>query len=107
MAKHITRHREREREYVSGRISNEATAIVILFTFVATILNISISPRVPEWHEPDSEYIGHVVSNIVIKHWVDSNARSTPKSPFGCRTVGGMHSSLATCAGVSQDIYTN
>ena len=45
---------------------------------------ISISPRVPEW--PDSEYIGHIVSKTVIKHWVDSNVRSTPKSQFGCRT---------------------
>ena len=58
MAKPVTR----QREYVSGRISNKVMAIVIFFTFVAAILNISISPRVPEWHEPDSEYIGHVVS---------------------------------------------
>ena len=52
----------KQREYASGRISNEVMAIVIFFTFVEAILNILISPRVPEWHEPDSEYRGHVVS---------------------------------------------
>ena len=57
--------------------------IIIFFTFVAAILNISISPWVPEWHHPDSEYRDHVVSKTVIKHWVDSNARLTPKSLFG------------------------
>ena len=41
----------KQREYVSGRISNGVMAIVTFFTFVAAILNISISPRVPEWHE--------------------------------------------------------
>ena len=59
-------------------------AIVIFVTFVLAILNIS--PRVPERHEPYSEYIGHTISKTVITHWVDSNARSTPKSLFGCRT---------------------
>ena len=81
MSKLITR----QREYVSGRISIEV--MVIFFTFVAAILNISISPTVPEWHHPDSEYIGRVVSKTVIKHWVDSNARLTPKSLFSSRTI--------------------
>ena len=44
-------------------------AIVICLTFVAAILNISISPRVPEWHKPDSEYIGYVVLKTVITNW--------------------------------------
>ena len=43
----------RQREYVSGRISNEVIAVVIFFTFVAAILYISISPRLPEWYEQD------------------------------------------------------
>ncbi len=58
----------RQRKYVSGRISNEVVVFIICFMFVAAILNISISPRVPDWHEPDSQYIGHVVSKTVIKH---------------------------------------
>ena len=58
----------RQREYVSGRISLEVMANVISFTFVAAMLNISISPRVPEWNEPDSGCIGHIVSKTVIQH---------------------------------------
>ena len=77
----------RQREYVSGRISDEVVVFIILFRFMGAILNISISPRVPEWHEPDYQYIGHVVSKTFIKHWVDTNARSTPKSLFGCKTI--------------------
>ena len=74
----------RQRKYVSGRISNDVF-FIILFMFVAAILDISISPM--EWHQPDSQYIGNVVSKTVITHWVDPNARSTPKSLFGCRTI--------------------
>ena len=40
----------RQIEYVSGRISHDikCMAIVIFFTFVAAILNVSISPTVSE-----------------------------------------------------------
>ena len=76
MIKPITR----QRECVSGWISNEVKAIVIFFTFVAAILNISISPRVPQWHGPDSDHKGHVVSKT---HLVDSDVRSSRKSMFG------------------------
>ena len=71
---------------MSRRISNEVMVIIILFMVVAAILNISISPRMSDWHEADSEYVGHVVSKTVVKHRVDSQARSTPKSLFGYRT---------------------
>jgi len=40
--------------------------ILQLFTLAAAILgailNISNSPRTPEWHEPDSQIVGHIVS---------------------------------------------
>ena len=50
MTNPIARHGEN----VSGTISNVIMVIRILFRSVAAILNISISPRVPEWHQPDS-----------------------------------------------------
>ena len=77
----------KQRKYVAGRISNEVVVFIIFFMFVSAILNISTSQKVPEWHEQYSIYIGHVLLKTVIKHWVDSNARSTPKSLFGCRTT--------------------
>ena len=46
----ITRHGEN----VSGTISNEIMVIRIFFRSAAAILNISISPRVREWHQPNS-----------------------------------------------------
>ena len=82
------------RQYVSGRISNEVKAIVIFFTFVAAILNISISPTVPQRHEPHSEHIGQIVSKT---HLVDSDARSTRKSMFGCRTIAHGFASVSVC----------
>ncbi len=88
MTKPITR----QREYISGRISHEVMAIVIIFTFLAAILNISISPRVPEWHEPDSEYVGHIVSKTVITHWVDSM-----RGRFGIRDTFGCFSRIQNC----------
>ena len=51
----------KHRAYVSERISNEVKVTVICFMFVPAILNISISQRVPERHEPGAEYIDHVV----------------------------------------------
>ena len=39
-------------------VSFDVVAVFVLFLFaaaiLAAILNISISPRVPEWHQPDS-----------------------------------------------------
>ena len=50
----------------------------MLFLFaaaiLAAILNISISPRTPEWHESDSEYVDNKVLLSSNKLWVDSNA---------------------------------
>ena len=74
----MTKPAAKHREYVSERIRYEVMVIVILFMFVAAILNISISPRVSDMHEPDAEYIGHVVSKTVLKHWEDSTALSHP-----------------------------
>ena len=62
MTKPITR----QRVYVSGRTSDYIVVIIICFMFVAAILNISISTLVPECHEQNSDYIGHVVSKTVI-----------------------------------------
>ena len=39
---------------------------IIFLMSLAAISNISISPRMLEWHEPDSEYIGHIVSKTII-----------------------------------------
>ena len=53
-------------------------------------MNILISPRMPERHEADSEKVGCLVSETVIKHWAYYRARSPPKSLFGCRTIFGI-----------------
>ena len=46
------------KKYVPKKINSEVMAVFVLFIFaaaiLAAILNISISPRVPEWHQPDS-----------------------------------------------------
>ena len=47
----------KHRKYVAGRISNEVVVFIIFFMFVSAILNISISQKVPEWHEQYSIYI--------------------------------------------------
>ena len=60
----MTKPINRPREYVSGRISNEIMAIVIFFTFVAAILNISISPRVPFYL-----YTASCVSPVLPSSW--------------------------------------
>ena len=52
----------RHGENVSGTISNEIMVIRILFRSTAAILNISISPGVPEWHQPDSVSVDNKVS---------------------------------------------
>ena len=87
----------RQREYVSGRISNEVMAVVIFFTFVAAILNISISPRVPEWYEQDSLYkiIGHLVSKTVI------NIGWTPIQGQPPQVTVWLHDYFAQCCGVA------
>ena len=74
----------RQRQYVSGRIRNKMCGFYC-FMFVAAILNVSISPRVPEWRGPDPQCIGHVVSYTFIKHWVDSNA-----TPNHCLAAGSI-----------------
>ena len=58
MTNPITRHGEN----VSGTISNAIMVIRIFFRSAAAILNISISPRVPEWHQPDYVSVDNNVS---------------------------------------------
>ena len=41
----------------------------------------------PEWHESESQRVRHIVSYSAKKLWEDCNARSAPKSLFGCRTI--------------------
>ena len=75
----MAKPKSRQREYVSGRISLEVMAIVIRFTFVAAMLNISISPRVPEWNEPDSGCIGLQDYNLgLLLHKTPNIGRPTP-----------------------------
>ncbi len=52
------RHTIGAKKYIPKSINSEVMAVFMLFLFaaaiLAAILNISISPRVPEWHQPDS-----------------------------------------------------
>ena len=46
----------RPKKYVSKLINNGVMAVFMFAAAIlAAILNILISPRVPEWHEPDYE----------------------------------------------------
>ena len=52
------RHTIGAKMYIPKYINSDVVAVFVLFLFaaaiLASILNISISPRVPEWHQPDS-----------------------------------------------------
>jgi len=41
---------------------------------------------VPEWHESESQRVGHIVWYSAKELWEDCNARSAPQSLFGRRT---------------------
>ena len=72
----------RRKKYVTKWINNEVMTILQFFTLaaaiLAAILNISNSPSIPEWHEPDSQIVGHIVSYSAKKNFGRTAMHGSP-----------------------------
>ena len=76
----------RPKKYVPKWIKNGVMAVFMFAgAILAAILNISISPRMLEWHETDYEWVGNKVTKTTTNFWWSPMQGSSPC----CRTSSG------------------